>query len=288
MKSNLRYKFFFILAVILVCIYGIIGLPKSKDELIANWHHNINLGLDLRGGTYLVIQVQQQDAFNAQASADADRLKDAARKAGIPINDVEVDEAKSLADAKQAAILVKGVPSTDAGKFRGVVNDQFSEWLMTSQNPTDYRLTMKPTAALSLWQQTLQLSKNTIDKKVNALGLTEATVQQRREDADSELLVQMPGVDDPAHVKQIIQTAGVLELYDVKSGPFASREEALAQSGGVLPLGSKIIGSPLPVIRRAAEGSILCPVRPKCGDRTFAMRGRRQAPCPAHTTLVSY
>ena len=67
MKRNLRYKFLFIVAVILVCIYGIIGLPKSKDELVANWQKNIHLGLDLRGGSYLVIQVQQQDAFNALA-----------------------------------------------------------------------------------------------------------------------------------------------------------------------------------------------------------------------------
>jgi preprotein translocase subunit SecD len=97
---------------------------------------------------------------------------------------------------------------------------------------------------LALWKNTLDLSKNTIDKKINALGLSEATVQQRREDADSELLVQMPGVDDPARVKQIIQTAGVLELYDVKGGPFSSREEALAQQGGVLPAGTKLVGQP--------------------------------------------
>jgi preprotein translocase subunit SecD len=244
MKTNLRYKFIFIAAVILVCLYGIIGLPKSKAELIANWHNNIRLGLDLRGGTYLVIQVQQQDAFNGQASSTADAIKEAARKANVPIGEVNVEEAKDLASAKNVAIDVKGVPSTMAGNFRSLVNEQFTEWLLTPQNPTDYRLTMKPTAALALWKNTLELSKNTIDKKINALGLSEATVQQRREDADSELLVQMPGVDDPARVKQIIQTAGVLELYDVKGGPFASRQEALAQNGGVLPIGTKLIGQP--------------------------------------------
>src|SRR5450631_1557108 len=98
MKTNLRYKFLFILAVILVCLYGIIGLPKSKEELAANWHNNIHLGLDLRGGTYLVIQVQQQDAFNQEASSDADRLKDAARKANVPLGEISVDEAKTLQD----------------------------------------------------------------------------------------------------------------------------------------------------------------------------------------------
>ena len=244
MKTNLRYKFIFIAAVILVCLYGIIGLPKSKAELIANWHNNIRLGLDLRGGTYLVIQVQQQDAFNAQASSTADALKEAARKANVPVSEVSVEEAKDLASAKNVAILVKGVPSTMAGNFRSLVNDQFNEWLLTPQTTTDYRLTLKPTSALALWKNTLELSKNTIDKKINALGLSEATVQQRREDADSELLVQMPGVDDPARVKQIIQTAGVLELYEVKGGPFASRQEGLAQNGGVLPIGTKLIGQP--------------------------------------------
>jgi protein-export membrane protein SecD len=244
MKRNLRYKFFFILAVVLVCIYGIVGLPRSKDELVANWQKNIHLGLDLRGGSYLVIQVQQQDAFNAQAGTDADRLKEAAKKAGVQFNDIEVEEAKTLQDAMKVAITIKGVPSAQAGTFRGILTEQFGQWLSTPVNSTDYRLTMRPSDALTMWQQVLAQSKNTIDKKINALGLSEATVQQRREDSDSELLVQMPGVDDPAHVKQIIQTAGVLELYDVKGGPFASRQEALAQNGGVLPMGTKIIGAP--------------------------------------------
>src|SRR5438270_7095015 len=105
----LRVKFFLILGVVLVCLYGVIGLPRNKAELIANWQNNIHLGLDLRGGTYLVIQVQQQDAFNANAGAVAERLKDAARKAQIPVGDVEVEEAKSLADAKNVALVVKGV-----------------------------------------------------------------------------------------------------------------------------------------------------------------------------------
>jgi preprotein translocase subunit SecD len=244
MKRNLRFKFIFILVVILVCIYGIIGLPRSKDQLIANWNKNIHLGLDLRGGTYLVVRVEQQDAFNAQANTDAERLKQAAMKAGITFSDVSVDESKNLRDATKAAIVVKGVPSTQAGTFRSIVNEQFSQWVLTPQNATDYRLTMKPSDALAMWQNVLSQTKNTLDKKINALGLSEATVQQRREDADSELLVQLPDVDDPGRVKQILQTAAKLEWYDVKGGPYASRDEALSQNNGVLPPGTKLIGSP--------------------------------------------
>ena len=244
MKSNLKFKFLFIIAVILVCLYGIVGLPTSKQQLIANWNKNIHLGLDLRGGTYLVVQVKQQDAFNAKANSDAERLKEAARKANLQYGSIDVDEAKTLADAVKVAIVLHGVPGTQAGTLRTTVSDQFPQWLLTPVNATDYRMTLKPSEALQEWQQVLSQSKNIYDRKINALGLSEATVQQRREDADSELLVQMPGVDDPARVKQILQTAAVLELYDVKGGPFASREEALSQNGGVLPVATKLIGTP--------------------------------------------
>ena len=67
MKRNLKFKAFIIVAVILFCLYGIIGLPKSKAELVDNWNHSIHLGLDLKGGTHLVMQVQLQDAFKAAA-----------------------------------------------------------------------------------------------------------------------------------------------------------------------------------------------------------------------------
>ncbi len=243
MNRHLRLKFLFIIAVILICIYGIIGIPTSKAELIANWRKNIHLGLDLSGGTYLVVQVQEQDVFNAQASTVADQLKASAATAGVQFSSVDVEEATDLKSAVKAAVVVKGVPSTQAGSLRGLVNEKFSQWVLTPVGTTDYRLTMKPSEALSLWSRVLAQTKNTLDKKINALGLSEATVQQRRSDQDAELLVQLPNVDDPARVKEILQTAAQLELYPVKGGPYASREEALAQNNGVLPLGTKLIGN---------------------------------------------
>src|ERR1700675_1825574 len=85
---------------------------------------------------------------------------------------------------------------------------------------------------------------NTIEKKINALGLAESSVQQRGgSTTESELLVQLPGVDDPARVKQTLKTAALLEVYEAFHGPFAPREEAQAKHGGVLPLNSQILGS---------------------------------------------
>ena len=65
--------------------------------------------------------------------------------------------------------------------------------------------------------------------------------QYGRAGADYQILVQLPGVDDPAHVRELIGTAAVLEIDDVKDGPYPSRDAALAQHGGILPLNTKLV-----------------------------------------------
>ena len=129
MTRNIKIKAGIIVAVILVCIYGIIGLPKSKDELIANWKKNIHLGLDLSGGTQLVMQVQLQDAFKAFADNAIERMKDEFKKDNIDFSDITRNDPQTLQDADKIEIDIKGVPVAKTSAFRSTVNDQFPEWI---------------------------------------------------------------------------------------------------------------------------------------------------------------
>lgn len=244
MYKNLKWKGLFILAVVVACLVSIFGLPKSKQELVDNFHKNIRLGLDLRGGSHLVLQVQVQDAFKADADQSIARLKEELAKQSVTFTSMERND-PSFEDADKIEIIVKGVPLDKTGAFRTVVSDNLPQYNLSSINSTDYRLTMKPTDALAVRRQTVLAAINTIEKRVNGLGLSEAAVRQRgRTDGEAEILVEMPGVDDPARVKQILQTAAMLEITSVQGGPFASAQEALSQNNGVLPLNTKLAKMP--------------------------------------------
>jgi len=242
MKRNVKVKAAVIVATILICIYGIIGLPKSKDELIANWRKNIHLGLDLSGGSQLVMEVQIQDAFKAFADNAIDRLKDELRKDNLEYSDINRNDPQTLRDADKIEIDIKGIPIAKSSSLRSAVSESFGEWNLLAINSTDYKLTMKPTEALKLKHDTMTQTMATIERKINGLGVRESSVQPTgRSDAEAEILVQLPDVDDPAHAKQLLQTQAVLEWDEVKDGPFGSREEALSKHGGVLPLNTKLV-----------------------------------------------
>ncbi len=240
MERSLSIKIATIVGVTLVCLYGIIGLPKNQKELVDNFNTNIKLGLDLRGGSQLVLQVQVQDAFKAEADQLMDRMRTELRAQSIEYGTFDRNEPGSIDDADKIEIVAKGISANKAGDFRRLVSERFPDWNLTSTSGTDYRMTLKPTAALDLRKKTVASAIRTIESRIDGLGLAEASVQQRgAAETEPEILIQMPGVDDPARVKSILQTAALLELYEVEEGPFASRDQMLNQFNGILPPGTK-------------------------------------------------
>jgi len=245
-----KWKAILIVAVILLCVYGAIGIPKSKAELVANWSHNIRLGLDLKGGTLLVLEVKLQDAFKAEAATTVERLKETMGKNGIGGQPMLGFEPETLQDAEKVEVLVKGVPVDKTSAFRSMIADEYASWILTPVSSADYRMTIKPTEALALKKETLTRTMSTMENRINGMGLEESSVQQRQGVGnESEVLVSLPGMDDPDRVKSILSTAAVLELYEVKGGPYRSQQELLASNNGILPLGTK----PMPSMKKVSD-----------------------------------
>src|SRR5947209_16663270 len=148
MNPNLKWKVVFILAVILVCIYAIVGsptFPTSLAQLKENFAHQIKLGLDLQGGTHLILQVQVQEAVAQETDQTVDRLTTQMRGKNI-----RYDEVRRVDDTH---ILVRNVAPDQLSSFRDLVNDQFnSRWESspTAGERNSYTLTLRPSQIVAL------------------------------------------------------------------------------------------------------------------------------------------
>ena len=245
MQKNLRTRTVIIVVTILVCIIGIVGIPTSKAELIDNLKHNIRLGLDLKGGSHLVMEVQVQDAVKGDALQTLERLQQEATKDGLVWNSAEVSEPKSVDDAGNVTITIKGVNPTKASDFRNLVATDFTTYILTTLNSTDYSMKLKPSDLIDLKKLTVQGAIDTISNRINELGVAETSVQQYGQSgSDYQILIQLPGVDDPARAKELIGTTAVLQITGVDKAhdtAFSGRDDAMAKLGGVLPLNEMLV-----------------------------------------------
>ena len=240
MNKNLTTRTIFIVLVIVIAVFGIIGFPTSVSGLVANVKRNIRLGLDLKGGTYLVLEVQVQDAVKGEAQQTIEQLTNTFRKQNITYASLSSNDPQTVDEASNIQVDIKGVPSNQANAVRSVVADGYADWVLTSVNSSDYYLRMKPSVLDQLKKDTVDRSIQTISNRINNIGVTEPTVQQYGSSSDKyEILVELPGVDDPQQVKDMIGTVANLQICDVKDGPYPSRDAGLAQHGGVRPINTE-------------------------------------------------
>src|ERR1700720_3114106 len=239
MNPNLKWKVIFIVVVILGCIYGLFGLPTfptSVADLKSNFAQQIKLGLDLQGGTHLILQVQVQEAIAQETDQTVDRLTSQMRAKNI-----RYDEVRRVDDTH---ILVRNVAPDQLSDFRDLVDSQLKNvWDMSPApgDPSGYLLTLRPSARAAIQEQTMTQSIETIERRINALGLTEPTIQPRGGN-ENEILVQLPGEGDPSRAKAVIQAGGQLELRLVEDPTtYPSQVAALAAHGGVLPSGTELV-----------------------------------------------
>ena len=239
MNPNLKWKVLFIVLVVTGCLYGLLGVPTfptSLADLKDNVKRQIRLGLDLQGGTYLVLQVQVEEAIAQETDQTVDRLTSQMRT-----KNVRYDEVRRVDNRR---ILVRNIPSEQLSDFRDLVNAQLSgTWDLApaAGEPSSYMLSLRPSEVARIQEDTMRLSLETIERRINALGLTEPTIQRRGRNAN-EILVQLPGEADPSRAKAVIQAGGQLE-YKLVSDPtrYPSQAAALAAHGGVLPPDTELL-----------------------------------------------
>ena len=260
MRKNLTSKTILIVAVLVVCVLGITGIPSgfSGSALKASILDRIHLGLDLKGGTHLILQVVVDEAVSTTTDSDAAHIQQDLQSNGItlPPNSVTKPDPKNHPDVIQ----ISNAPADHDRDIRSVLDAHYGQdYDIASGVNNVWTLTMKPTVESALKKRALDQSIEVITQRVDSLGVSEPVVQEYNL-GSYQILVELPGIDDFNRVKDVIQSTARLELHLVLGGPYTSEADATQQLGGTIPYDARLVQTAPGVnpsgwyeIRRVAE-----------------------------------
>jgi preprotein translocase subunit SecD len=245
MKKNLKNKVALIVAVLLVCLYGIFGIPSgvSGKALMEAMSSRIHLGLDLRGGAHLILQVVVKEAVNAETDNAVARIQQDLKTANLTFSQVyKPDPLRPDGTGKPEALRVEGITPSNASAVRSLLDTKYSnEYDLTGGgSDSSFTLTMKPLVEKALEEKTVQQAIETIRDRVDSLGVSEPLIQEYNLGAN-QILVELPGISDLDRVKSIIQSTARLEIHAVVGGPYQDEAAALASVGGAIPPDEQLV-----------------------------------------------
>ena len=233
MKKNLNNKILGIVAVLVICIYGIFGVPSgvTGKALLDAMTKRIHLGLDLKGGAHLILQVKVEEAVNAETDNTVARIKEDLKTANLSFSQVYKPD-----PAKATLVRVEGAPPDKANDVRLLLESKYTNEydVAGGDAPGSFTLTMRPMIVTTLEKKTVQQAIEAIRDRVDALGISEPQIQEYGL-GDNQILVDLPGVENESQIESIIQGTNRLEIHAVVGGPYKDEQEALASVGGSVP-----------------------------------------------------
>jgi preprotein translocase subunit SecD len=225
------------LTAVLVVVAVLLLIPSFSSNLPGWWKGylptpQIQLGLDLQGGTHLLLDVKLDEAIKNTLMRRGDDLKRELKASKIAFSDVSV-----AGDSVQ----VKLTDRHDRSAFEDIVSKDFTDMTLASSSSDGgpvFALTFRPRDAAQLRTNAMDQALETIRNRIDQLGVRETTVAR---EGDSDILVQLPGIQDPERAKELIGKTAVLEFKIVDDSHGV--DEAIKE--GTPPPGDEILyGSP--------------------------------------------
>ncbi len=225
MPRNILYKLGFIVGVAAFSLF--LAYPPDQQ---------INLGLDLRGGIHLVLEVDLEEAVAGQVRDDFSRFQTLLADEGVPAAEARLDDDTSFSLSFGTAAEADRADDV-AGEFWSNYNTRINRSI-----PPTLTLTLGSPYRTEIQDGAVRQALQTIRNRIDQFGVAEPVIQ-RQGLTGSRILVQLPGVEDPERVKNLLRTSAVLQWRLVQAGPADSRESLLAALGGTLPEGTEIMES---------------------------------------------
>lgn len=250
-KNNLWIRTGIIIAVTILGIYLVFGprrAPNANDftweGIKANLAENVNLGLDLKGGSHLLMRVKTDDYLKKLTEENAQAAMTAVGDAKLPVTDSTV--------VAENGTYSFSLTVSDPSQAQGVVDKVkeklgLADWTLAN-NGTSVSWSLPSTAQTILKQQAVEQAMKIVESRIDQFGVAEPTLQRHGSDASAQILLQMPGMDDPERIKKILNAESKLTLMKVLGGPspspfqrFPTKEAAVQSLGGAIPANRQVM-----------------------------------------------
>jgi preprotein translocase subunit SecD len=224
MKSPLSWKL--ALIVLVIGLAAFFSFPPSE---------RINLGLDLRGGAHILMQVKTESALKYQLDLTQNQIGQQLKERGLSY--------ASITPADRVTLELRGTDPARRAEVREVLQTVIADWQVAAVGDGDWRASMPPQQQTYYETTAVDTTLTTLRNRIDALGVAEPLVQKQGIKGD-RILIQLPGVDDPERVKDVLKDPALLEWKAVTYPPGVdpgswippdSREGVIAQYGGRLP-----------------------------------------------------
>src|SRR5206468_10186094 len=189
------------------------------------------------GGVHLVLRVQTDDALRIVTEQEMERLREELKTRNIPVTNMDAPD--------PVHFRVEGIPPAQDAAFRQAATEVQANFDRNTGVNGTYTFTMKPNVQLNLREDAVVQARQTIEPRVNELGVTEPSIAQQGQNGD-DILVQLPGVTNVDRAKEILQAGGLLELKLVERGPAPTRDDLT--TNGQVPPATEILTGPLNVL----------------------------------------
>jgi preprotein translocase subunit SecD len=231
MRPELRTKAILYGAFLLAC--GVAVWPPYDTP--GGQPGSIHLGLDLRGGIHLVLQVVVDDALNATVDDAVNTARDQATRKGVQVASVQ--------RASTTSFTVDGIEPARVKDMKDLLRDFFrAGWEVKDAGENKLSVQMTEQFQRQTKDQTVQEAIRTLERRVNALGVAEPVIAAQGARGD-QILVQLPGVTDVEAAKRIIKTTAQLSLRLVENQA-ASQETLLQATAGKVPDNMEVVTGP--------------------------------------------
>lgn len=249
MDKNLRWRTLAIIAVVVAAVWGFTDFPAvwrsiQGTSAAGDRLTKVRLGLDLQGGVHLVLRVQTDDALRLETETSMERFRELLEEKNVTVGVSAEDPSRFRVD---------GVTREQDAIFRETANEiQTSFNRQSGSGEGQYVFELKPNIVVQLREEAVDQALQTIERRVNELGVAEPIVA-RAGAGNDQIIVQLPGVANPQRAKEIIRSTALLELKLVEQGPQSSREALLQPSAGAVPSNMEVVAGASEVSQAPGE-----------------------------------